>query len=85
MRVGVKGLTLPGCTVRKITFFPITTPFLMGGGMLWAETIAINLIGKPTHTVVIMLTGNAFNIYIGIALRYKQSQLCLATANSVKH
>ena len=53
--------------------------------MLWAETIAISLIGKPMHTVVTMLTGNAFNIYIGIALRYKQSQLCLATANSVKH
>ena len=43
--------------------------------MLWPETIAISLIGKPTHTVVIMLTSNAFNIYIGIALRYKQSQL----------
>ena len=53
--------------------------------MLWAETIAINLICKPMYTVVMMLTGNTFNIYIGIALRYKQSQLCLATANSVKH
>ena len=34
--------------------------------MLWAEIIAISLTGKPMHTVVTMLTGNAYTYILGL-------------------